>query len=76
MTVAARQAAIRDFSSRPDIPVMLVSLKAASLGVNLVSANHVVVRWGAGAGGLGDVCVWRVGWRVGGGLGPPGGMWM
>ena len=43
MSVAARQAAISDFSHRPDIPVMLVSLKAASLGVNLVSANHVVV---------------------------------
>jgi len=43
MTVAAREASIRDFSSRPEVTVMLVSLKAASLGVNLVSANHVVL---------------------------------
>lgn len=44
MTIPARQAAIRDFSTCPEVTVMLVSLKAASLGVNLVSANHVVVR--------------------------------
>lgn len=37
------QAAIQDFSNKADIGVMLVSLKAASLGVNLVSANHVVL---------------------------------
>lgn len=43
MTVAAREASIRDFSTRPEVTVMLVSLKAASLGVNLVSANHVVL---------------------------------
>jgi SNF2 family DNA or RNA helicase len=43
MTLAARQAAIRDFSTAPDVCVLLVSLKAASLGVNLVSANHVVL---------------------------------
>ena len=34
---------IEDFSRKPDVGVMLVSLKAASLGVNLVSANHVVL---------------------------------
>jgi SNF2 family DNA or RNA helicase len=44
MSSTARAAAISDFSTRGDVPVMLVSLKAASLGVNLVSANHVVVR--------------------------------
>lgn len=43
MNVAARQAAIQDFSTRPDVTIMLVSLKAASLGVNLVSANHVIL---------------------------------
>ncbi len=43
MTIAARQAAIRDFSTRPEVTVMLVSLKAASLGVNLVSASQVVL---------------------------------
>ena len=35
--------AIEDFSRKPEVTVMLVSLKAASLGVNLVSANHVVL---------------------------------
>ena len=39
----SRQTAISDFSSDPEVCVMLVSLKAASLGVNLVSANHVVL---------------------------------
>lgn len=41
MSVAQRQAAIADFSLRHDIPVMLISLKAAALGVNLTAANHV-----------------------------------
>lgn len=35
--------AIEDFSRKPDVGVILVSLKAASLGVNLVCANHVVL---------------------------------
>lgn len=43
MTVAARQTAIKDFTEDQYVSVMLVSLKAASLGVNLVSANHVVL---------------------------------
>ena len=43
MTVNARQAAIKDFTEDEYVSVMLVSLKAASLGVNLVSANHVVL---------------------------------
>ncbi|PSC70181.1 SNF2 family DNA-dependent ATPase [Micractinium conductrix] len=43
MNIKARQQAIEDFSRRPEVAVMLVSLKAASLGVNLVSANHVVL---------------------------------
>ncbi len=45
---------IEDFSRKPDVGVMLVSLKAASLGVNLVSANHVVL--------LGEPC--SGGWRM------------
>jgi SNF2 family DNA or RNA helicase len=43
MTASARQAAIQHFTERPEVSVMLASLKAASLGVNLVSANHVVL---------------------------------
>ena len=43
MSVKARQQSIDDFSRRPEVAVLLVSLKAASLGVNLVSANHVVL---------------------------------
>lgn len=43
MSASARQAAIQDFTERPEVSVMLASLKAASLGVNLVSANHVVL---------------------------------
>ena len=43
MNLSARQEAIEDFTSNPEVTVMLVSLKAASLGVNLVSANHVVL---------------------------------
>jgi SNF2 family DNA or RNA helicase len=43
MTASARQSAIQDFTERSEVSVMLASLKAASLGVNLVSANHVVL---------------------------------
>jgi len=43
MTVSARQTAVDDFNTQPEVTVMLVSLKAASLGLNLVSANHVVL---------------------------------
>lgn len=49
MSIKLRQQAIDDFSRRPDVCVLLVSLKAASLGVNLVSANHVVL--------LGEPCL-------------------
>jgi len=43
MSVAARQIAVNDFNTDPDVEVILVSLKAASLGLNLVSANHVIL---------------------------------
>jgi SNF2 family DNA or RNA helicase len=43
MSLSARQWAVQDFTMDPEVSVMLVSLKAASLGVNLVSANHVVL---------------------------------
>ncbi|GIM06399.1 hypothetical protein Vretimale_10704 [Volvox reticuliferus] len=43
MTVANRERAIQDFESKPEVMVLLVSLKAAALGVNLTVANHVVL---------------------------------
>jgi len=43
MSVAARERAVADFTGRPDVFVLLVSLKAAALGLNLVAANHVVL---------------------------------
>lgn len=43
MSVAAREKAIKDFSTLPKITVIIMSLKAASLGLNLVAANHVIL---------------------------------
>ena len=43
MTVPARERAITDFESAEGVLVLLVSLKAAALGVNLTVANHVVL---------------------------------
>lgn len=43
MSVAQREKAVMDFEGRPEVFVLLVSLKAAALGVNLVAANHVVL---------------------------------
>ena len=43
MSVAARETAVRDFTTAPSVFLMLVSLKAAALGLNLTAANHVVL---------------------------------
>lgn len=43
MSLAAREKALSEFEHRPDVGVMLMSLKAAGLGVNLVCANHVLL---------------------------------
>lgn len=43
MSVVQRQRAIEEFEGRDDVLVLLVSLKAAALGVNLTAANHVVL---------------------------------
>lgn len=43
MSVPMRERAITDFEERHDTMVLLVSLKAAALGVNLTAANHVVL---------------------------------
>lgn len=43
MTLAARDAQLADFKQDPAVVVLLLSLRAASLGLNLVVANHVVL---------------------------------
>lgn len=43
MSVAAREKAIKDFKTLPEVTVIIMSLKAASLGLNLVAANHVLL---------------------------------
>jgi hypothetical protein len=43
MAVPQRERAVLDFEAQEGVLVLLVSLKAAALGLNLVSANHVVL---------------------------------
>lgn len=43
MSVVAREKAIKDFNTLPEVTVIIMSLKAASLGLNLVVANHVLL---------------------------------
>ena len=43
MSVASRQQALQDFAEGSDISVMLMSLKAASLGLNMMCASHVLL---------------------------------
>ena len=43
MTLAARDSQLHDFKQDPSVVVLLLSLRAASLGLNLVVANHVVL---------------------------------
>lgn len=43
MSVAARDKAVKDFNTIPEVNVMIMSLKAASLGLNMVSACHVLL---------------------------------
>ncbi|KAJ6802551.1 helicase-like transcription factor CHR28 isoform X1 [Iris pallida] len=43
MSVAARERAIKDFNTLPEVTVMIMSLKAASLGLNMVAACHVLL---------------------------------
>lgn len=47
MKMEARQAAMRDFRSKPSPRVLLVSLRAGGVGLNLGEATHVVMfdRW-------------------------------
>lgn len=41
--MANRDQAIIDFQEKPGVNILIVSLKAAALGLNLVAANHVVL---------------------------------
>ncbi|XP_022715926.1 helicase-like transcription factor CHR28 isoform X3 [Durio zibethinus] len=43
MSVAARDKAVKDFNILPEVSVMIMSLKAASLGLNMVAACHVLL---------------------------------
>ncbi|CAA0825121.1 SNF2 domain-containing protein / helicase domain-containing protein / zinc finger protein-related [Striga hermonthica] len=43
MPVAARDRAVKDFNSLPQVSVMIMSLKAASLGLNMVAACNVLL---------------------------------
>lgn len=43
MSMANRDQAIVDFQEQAGVNVLIVSLKAAALGLNLVAANHVVL---------------------------------
>ncbi|KAJ6292496.1 hypothetical protein OIU78_024635 [Salix suchowensis] len=43
MSVIARDKALKDFNTLPEVSVMIMSLKAASLGLNMVAACHVLL---------------------------------
>ncbi|MCD7466154.1 hypothetical protein HAX54_002583 [Datura stramonium] len=43
MSVLARDKAVKDFNTLPEVSVIIMSLKAASLGLNMVAACHVLL---------------------------------
>ncbi|XP_022142118.1 helicase-like transcription factor CHR28 isoform X2 [Momordica charantia] len=43
MSVLARDKAVKDFNNLPEVSVMIMSLKAASLGLNMIVACHVLL---------------------------------
>ncbi|XP_010508345.1 PREDICTED: helicase-like transcription factor CHR27 [Camelina sativa] len=43
MSLAARDTAVKEFSKNPDVKVMLMSLKAGNLGLNMIAACHVIL---------------------------------
>ncbi|XP_020591599.1 helicase-like transcription factor CHR28 isoform X2 [Phalaenopsis equestris] len=43
MSLNARDRAVKDFNTDPEVTVMLMSLKAGNLGLNMVAACHVVL---------------------------------
>ncbi|PON87722.1 Cdk-activating kinase assembly factor [Trema orientale] len=43
MSLASRDRGVKDFNSDPEVTVMLMSLKAGNLGLNMVAACHVIL---------------------------------
>ncbi|KAJ6915661.1 LOW QUALITY PROTEIN: helicase-like transcription factor CHR28 [Populus alba x Populus x berolinensis] len=43
MTLSSRDKAVKDFNTDPEVTVMLMSLKAGNLGLNMVAACHVIL---------------------------------
>ncbi|XP_047328550.1 helicase-like transcription factor CHR28 [Impatiens glandulifera] len=43
MSVQSRDRAVKDFNTLPEVTVIIMSLKAASLGLNMVAACHVLL---------------------------------
>ncbi|XVE49693.1 hypothetical protein DITRI_Ditri01bG0101600 [Diplodiscus trichospermus] len=43
MSLAARDRNVKDFNADPEVTVMLMSLKAGNLGLNMVAACHVIL---------------------------------
>ncbi|KAI4358040.1 hypothetical protein L6164_001950 [Bauhinia variegata] len=43
MTLSARDKSVKDFNTDPEVTVMLMSLKAGNLGLNMVAACHVIL---------------------------------
>ncbi|XP_042376321.1 helicase-like transcription factor CHR28 [Zingiber officinale] len=43
MSLTSRDKAVKDFNNDPEVTVMLMSLKAGCLGLNMVAARHVIL---------------------------------
>ncbi|XP_074562916.1 helicase-like transcription factor CHR28 [Curcuma longa] len=43
MSLTSRDKAVKDFNNDPEVTAMLMSLKAGSLGLNMVAARHVIL---------------------------------
>lgn len=43
MTLSSRDRAVREFTTDPEVVVMIMSLKAGNLGLNMVAACHVIL---------------------------------
>ncbi|GJY61037.1 helicase-like transcription factor CHR28, partial [Tanacetum coccineum] len=43
MSLPSRDRAVKEFNTDPEVAVMLMSLKAGNLGLNMVSASHVIL---------------------------------
>ncbi|KAJ4832268.1 Helicase-like transcription factor chr28 [Turnera subulata] len=43
MSLSSRDRAVKDFNTDPEVTVMLMSLKAGNLGLNMVAACHVIL---------------------------------